>query len=222
MRRSVSGTPQGGVISPLLCNVYLNRLDRGWRTRGEGVLCRYADDLVVMCKTKREAEWALGTLRAILAARTSARSSCSSRCPARRSRRSWTACSGRRRAAPGCSSRSRPCSTRAAAGARRPTGSASTGTRCATGRRRWQAVRPPSRRPGAADGALARRQGPPGTRGARGGRRPRARARVARERPGRESTRRGRAPCGARRPSTPPRRARLRSLRAGAASTLRT
>ena len=67
VRRSVSGTPQGGVISPLLCNVYLNRLDRGWRTRGEGVLCRYADDLVVMCKTKREAERALGTLRVILA-----------------------------------------------------------------------------------------------------------------------------------------------------------
>jgi len=67
VRRSVSGTPQGGVISPLLCNVYLHRLDRGWRTRGEGVLCRYADDLVVMCKTKREAERALGTLRVILA-----------------------------------------------------------------------------------------------------------------------------------------------------------
>jgi retron-type reverse transcriptase len=46
VRRSVSGTPQGGVISPLLCNVYLNRLDRDWQTRGEGVLCRYADDRV--------------------------------------------------------------------------------------------------------------------------------------------------------------------------------
>ena len=45
----VSGTPQGGVVSPLLCNVYLNRLDRAWRP-GRGVLVRYADDLVVMCR----------------------------------------------------------------------------------------------------------------------------------------------------------------------------
>jgi RNA-directed DNA polymerase len=34
VRRSVSGTPQGGVISPLLCNVCLHRLDRDWQTRG--------------------------------------------------------------------------------------------------------------------------------------------------------------------------------------------
>jgi RNA-directed DNA polymerase len=46
IRRSVSGTPQGGVISPVLCNVYLHRLDREWQTRGHGVLVRYADDLV--------------------------------------------------------------------------------------------------------------------------------------------------------------------------------
>ena len=51
VRRSVSGTPQGGVVSPLLCNVYLHRLDRAWQTRGDGVLVRYADDLVVMCRT---------------------------------------------------------------------------------------------------------------------------------------------------------------------------
>src|SRR6266542_551011 len=48
VRRSVTGTPQGGVVSPLLCNVYLHRLDRVWRTRGRGVLVRYADDLVVL------------------------------------------------------------------------------------------------------------------------------------------------------------------------------
>jgi len=56
IKRSVSGTPQGGVISPLLCNVYLHRLDRQWQTRGHGVLVRYADDLLAICKTKRDAE----------------------------------------------------------------------------------------------------------------------------------------------------------------------
>jgi len=66
VRRSVSGTPQGGVISPLLCNVYLHRLDRDWQTRGHGVLVRYADDLVVMCGTEAEARAALAALRAIL------------------------------------------------------------------------------------------------------------------------------------------------------------
>lgn len=67
VRRSVSGTPQGGVISPLLCNVYLHRLDRDWQARGHGVLCRYADDLVVMCRTEGEARRALAALRALLA-----------------------------------------------------------------------------------------------------------------------------------------------------------
>jgi RNA-directed DNA polymerase len=67
VRRNSAGTPQGGVISPVLCNVYLNRLDRQWETRGCGVLCRYADDLVAMCKTKREAEAALAALRTLLA-----------------------------------------------------------------------------------------------------------------------------------------------------------
>src|SRR5438309_2350449 len=66
VRRGISGTPQGGVVSPLLCNVYLNRVDRVWQTRGAGVLCRYADDLVVMCRSKGEAERALTALRAIL------------------------------------------------------------------------------------------------------------------------------------------------------------
>jgi RNA-directed DNA polymerase len=67
VRRSDAGTPQGGVISPVLCNVYLHRLDRAWQTRGCGALVRFADDLLVMCKTRREAERALATLTAILA-----------------------------------------------------------------------------------------------------------------------------------------------------------
>ncbi len=67
VRREVAGTPQGGVVSPLLANVYLHRADRQWQTRGMGVLVRYADDLVVMCRTRREADAALATLRSVLA-----------------------------------------------------------------------------------------------------------------------------------------------------------
>ena len=66
VKRSDAGTPQGGVISPCLCNVYLHRLDRQWTERGAGVLVRYADDVVVMCRTRVEAEHALEALRAIL------------------------------------------------------------------------------------------------------------------------------------------------------------
>jgi group II intron reverse transcriptase/maturase len=64
-----TGTPQGGVISPLLANVYLNALDRAWEERlgGLGVLVRFADDLVVLCRTKAQAEAALAELRALLA-----------------------------------------------------------------------------------------------------------------------------------------------------------
>jgi RNA-directed DNA polymerase len=67
VKRSASGTPQGGVISPVLCNVFLHRLDRQWERRGAGVLVRYADDLLVMCQTKQEAENALAALSVILA-----------------------------------------------------------------------------------------------------------------------------------------------------------
>jgi RNA-directed DNA polymerase len=65
--REVTGTPQGGVISPCLCNVYLHRLDRQWADRGHGVLVRFADDLLAMCRTREEAEAALAALRLILA-----------------------------------------------------------------------------------------------------------------------------------------------------------
>jgi RNA-directed DNA polymerase len=67
VHRETAGTPQGGVISPCLCNVYLHRLDRQWTERGTGVLVRFADDLVVMCHNRREAEAALAALTAILA-----------------------------------------------------------------------------------------------------------------------------------------------------------
>jgi RNA-directed DNA polymerase len=53
-----SGTPQGGVISPLLANIYLNPLDHqmaqvGWE------MVRYADDFVILCRTQAEAQTAL-------------------------------------------------------------------------------------------------------------------------------------------------------------------
>jgi len=53
---TVSGTPQGGVISPLLANVYLHAFDRAWRTCGTGELVRYADDFVVLCSSRSQAE----------------------------------------------------------------------------------------------------------------------------------------------------------------------
>ena len=65
--RTVTGTPQGGVISPCLCNVYLHRLDRQWTERGHGVLVRYADDVLALCRTRAEAEAALTALRTIVA-----------------------------------------------------------------------------------------------------------------------------------------------------------
>jgi group II intron reverse transcriptase/maturase len=67
VRREVTGTPQGGPISPLMCNVFLHRLDRVWDVREHGVLVRFADDAVVLCRTREQAEAALGRLRELLA-----------------------------------------------------------------------------------------------------------------------------------------------------------
>ncbi|MGN6176546.1 MAG: group II intron reverse transcriptase/maturase, partial [Streptosporangiaceae bacterium] len=67
--RSNTGAPQGGVLSPCLANVYLHRLDRQWADRGTGVLVRYADDLLVLCRTRQEAERALQALTGSLAER---------------------------------------------------------------------------------------------------------------------------------------------------------
>ncbi len=52
------GTPQGAVISPLLANVYLHPVDTAMRQAGF-MLVRYADDMVVLCRTKEQAEAAL-------------------------------------------------------------------------------------------------------------------------------------------------------------------
>lgn len=69
VRRAVSGTPQGGVISPLLANVYLSVLDTAWETghRQLGKLVRYADDFVVLCGRRSQAQEARRRLEQILA-----------------------------------------------------------------------------------------------------------------------------------------------------------
>ena len=68
VRKAVAGTPQGGVISPLLANIYLHELDRVWEDRYAylGTIVRYADDLVVMCDTAAACEQAEKVLRGIL------------------------------------------------------------------------------------------------------------------------------------------------------------
>jgi RNA-directed DNA polymerase len=56
------GAPQGAVLSPLLSNIYLNPLDHLMSVRGFA-MTRYADDLVIQCRTREEAEAALATVR---------------------------------------------------------------------------------------------------------------------------------------------------------------
>ena len=63
-----TGTPQGAVMSPLLANVYLHPVDTTMRQAGYALI-RYADDMVVMCRTREEAEGALMKLRELLEVR---------------------------------------------------------------------------------------------------------------------------------------------------------
>ncbi len=58
-----TGTPQGAVISPLLANIYLHPLDELMAARGYRMV-RYADDFVVLCKSREEAAAALADIRA--------------------------------------------------------------------------------------------------------------------------------------------------------------
>ncbi len=62
-KKSKQGTPQGGVVSPLLANVYINRLLRHWRKTGAserlGQIVSYADDFVILCASRRQAEESL-------------------------------------------------------------------------------------------------------------------------------------------------------------------
>jgi Retron-type reverse transcriptase len=69
VRSTMTGVPQGGVISPLLSNIYLHVLDLLWSRHSShlGMLVRYADDLVVVCKTQQQCEDAERDVRKYLA-----------------------------------------------------------------------------------------------------------------------------------------------------------
>ena len=61
------GSPQGGVISPLLANIYLHVLDSYWENHKElGVIVRYADDAVIVCRKRTDAELAFEHLKRIM------------------------------------------------------------------------------------------------------------------------------------------------------------
>jgi RNA-directed DNA polymerase len=62
------GTPQGAVISPLLANIYLHPVDAAMTADGYRIV-RYADDMVILCETREQAEAALRRLDALLTER---------------------------------------------------------------------------------------------------------------------------------------------------------
>lgn len=75
-RKTKTGTPQGGVISPLLANIYINRMLRAWRERGlerkfQGKIIAYADDFVVLSRARAQEAmqwiaWAVSNLGLVL------------------------------------------------------------------------------------------------------------------------------------------------------------
>jgi group II intron reverse transcriptase/maturase len=66
---SERGTPQGGVLSPVLANIYLHEVDRQWHQQYVhlGRLLRYADDFVILCRRYREAQESQAVIQALLA-----------------------------------------------------------------------------------------------------------------------------------------------------------
>ena len=70
-KKSKRGTPQGGVVSPLLANIYTNRLLRHWKKTGVserlGQIVSYADDFVILCASRRQAEEGLALVSRWLA-----------------------------------------------------------------------------------------------------------------------------------------------------------
>ncbi|MGA2262485.1 MAG: group II intron reverse transcriptase/maturase, partial [Acidobacteriota bacterium] len=65
VRYATTGTPQGGVISPLLANIFLHAMDEQLQARGISWV-RYADDFLLLCGTGEEAESAMGAVKEIL------------------------------------------------------------------------------------------------------------------------------------------------------------
>src|ERR1019366_8798941 len=68
-KKNMCGTPQGGVISPLLANLYMNRFLKYWRINGRGEFFRaqivnYADDFVIL--SRRQAAGALDWTRSVM------------------------------------------------------------------------------------------------------------------------------------------------------------
>jgi RNA-directed DNA polymerase len=60
-----TGTPQGGIVSPVLANIFLHDLDVALEKQGTAWV-RYADDVVALCQSREEAEQVLESIRAIL------------------------------------------------------------------------------------------------------------------------------------------------------------
>jgi group II intron reverse transcriptase/maturase len=67
IEETIEGTPQGGVVSPLLANIYLYEMDKQVSAMDDVRLVRYADDLVILCKTKEVAERTMKQVETILA-----------------------------------------------------------------------------------------------------------------------------------------------------------
>jgi RNA-directed DNA polymerase len=67
VRSAMAGTPQGGVISPLLANIYLHVLDETWSRKYArlGTLVRYADDFVILCRSRRDRDEAERVVRRV-------------------------------------------------------------------------------------------------------------------------------------------------------------
>ncbi|MGE4347534.1 MAG: reverse transcriptase domain-containing protein [Flavobacteriaceae bacterium] len=65
IRKQGKGTPQGGVVSPLLANLFLHYAFDVWLTGLSNTVrfVRYADDAIVHCKSQRQAQWILARLK---------------------------------------------------------------------------------------------------------------------------------------------------------------
>lgn len=68
IKENIVGAPHGGVISPLLSNIYFNYFDRLWTRKFSnlGTLIRYADDFVILCKRKSQADEAMKATTSIM------------------------------------------------------------------------------------------------------------------------------------------------------------